>query len=202
MWRKTHRIQIGLRYGSSVMNMRCKLVKARRVSSAALARQHRPKAANARLKDLALLYRSINGRMRGFRRIWNGAARTTLARPKGCLVRNSKSDPTLISTLVQDGLSDLEIANRMGWTVGTLRVRCSQLKISLRRKNINSRQFVLPQTIFDELQQRAAMMGVSTSALAAELLHAIVRDGLYNAVLDRDDNGAMRPNVSLFTLKT
>ena len=117
-------------------------------------------------------------------------------------MRKSKSDPALIPALVQEGLSDLEIANRMGWTVGTLRVRCSQLKISLRRKDINGRQFVLPQTIFDELQQRAAMMGVSTSALAAELLHAIVRDRLYNAVLDRDDTGTMRPSLSLFTPKT
>jgi hypothetical protein len=75
------------------------------------------------------------------------------------------------------------------------------LKFSLRRKNINHRQFVLPQAIFDELQQRAAMMGVSTSALAAELLLAIIRDGLYNAVLDRDDTGAMPPNLSLFAPK-
>jgi hypothetical protein len=120
---------------------------------------------------------------------------------KGCLVRKSKTNPALIPALVQEGLSDLEIANRMGWTVGTLRVRCSQLKISLRRKNINGRQFVLPQAIFDELQQRATMMGVSTSALAAELLHAIVRDGLYNAVLDRDDTGAMRPTLPPFYSK-
>ena len=37
------------------------------------------------------------------------------------------------------------------------------------------------------------MMGVATSVLVAELLKAIARDGLYNAVLDGDDTGAMRP---------
>jgi hypothetical protein len=112
-------------------------------------------------------------------------------------LRKSKTDPALIPALVEEGLSDLEIANRMGWTVGTLRVRCSQLKISLRRKNFNQRQFVLPQPIFDQLHQRAAMMGVSTSTLVAELLQAIVRDGLYSAVLDKDDIGVVRLNLSM-----
>jgi len=112
-------------------------------------------------------------------------------------MRKSKADPALIPALVDEGLSDWEIADRMGWTVGTLRVRCCQLKISLRRKNVNRRQFVLPQAIFDQLHRRAAMMGVSTGALATELLQAIVRDGLYNAVLDRDEFGTLRPNLSI-----
>jgi hypothetical protein len=112
-------------------------------------------------------------------------------------VRKSKKDPALIPALVAEGLSDLEIANRMEWTVGTLRVRCSQLKISLRRKNVNRKLFVLPQVIVDQLHQRAAMMGVSTSALVSELLQAIVRDGLYSAVLDRDDLGGLHQNLSM-----
>ena len=102
-------------------------------------------------------------------------------------MRKSKKDPALIPAYINEGLSDLEIANRMGWTVGTLRVRCSQLKISLRRKNNNGRQIVLPQAIFDGLQQRAVKIGVSASALAAELLEVIARDGLYNAVLDNNE---------------
>ena len=112
-------------------------------------------------------------------------------------MRKSKTDPALIPALVDEGLSDPEIASRMGWTVGTLRVRCSQLKISLRRKNINRRQFVLPQAIFDQLHERAAIMGVSTSALAVRLIEVIARDRLYDAVLDRDDIGVMRPNASV-----
>jgi len=98
-------------------------------------------------------------------------------------VRKSKIDPALIRVLIDQGLSDLEIANRMGCTVGTLRVRCSQLKISLRR----SAKVVLPQAILDQLVQRAALMGVSTATLAADLLEEIARDDLYDAVLDRDD---------------
>jgi hypothetical protein len=101
-------------------------------------------------------------------------------------VRKTKADPTLIPTLVDEGLSDAEIASRMGWTVGTLRARCSQLKISLRRKSAG-RQIALPQRVLEQLQQRAAMMGITTAALARELLEVIARDGLYNAVLDRDE---------------
>jgi len=112
-------------------------------------------------------------------------------------VRKPKTDPALIPALIEEGLSDSEIANRIGWTVGTLRVRCSQFKISLRRKNAAQRQIVLPQSIFDQLHRRAAIMGVATSVLVAELLNAIARDGLYNAVLDGDITEAIRETVSV-----
>jgi len=112
-------------------------------------------------------------------------------------VRKSHADPALIPTLIAEGLSDAEIANRMGWTVGTLRARCSQLKISLRRKSISRTQILLPEAVVERLQQHAAMVGISPSALAAELLEVIARDGLYNAVLDRDDVAVARPNASV-----
>ena len=98
-------------------------------------------------------------------------------------MRKSKIDPALIPVLVDQGLSDLEIANQLGWTVGTLRVMCSQLKISLRRPG----KLVLPQAILDQLSQRAALMGISVQALATDLLQVIARDDLYDAVLDQDD---------------
>jgi hypothetical protein len=113
------------------------------------------------------------------------------------VVRKSKADPMLIPALVNEGLSDLEIADRMGWTVGTLRARCSQLKISLRRKTVNGRQIVLPPSIFEQLQKRAAMMGITTSTLAGELLKAIARDGLYSAVLDGDGAVSTRPKAAV-----
>ena len=104
----------------------------------------------------------------------------------GCLVRKSKINPALITELINQGFSDLEIANRLGCTVGTLRVGCSKLKISLRRLA----KVVLPQAILDQLIQRATLMGVSTATLAADLLKEIARDDLFNAVLDRDDTEA------------
>ena len=94
-----------------------------------------------------------------------------------------KIDPDMIRVFLDEGLSDEEIANRMGWTVGTLRVRCSQLKISLRRSR---RNLSVPKATFDRLHQHAALMGISESELAADLLKTIIQDDLYNAVLDRD----------------
>ena len=41
-----------------------------------------------------------------------------------------------IKSWVDEGLSTHEIAQKVGCTVGTLRVRCSQLRISLRRARI------------------------------------------------------------------
>jgi len=97
-------------------------------------------------------------------------------------MRKSKSDPALIPALVNEGFSDKEIADRMGWTVGTLRVRCSQLKISLVRRRI-----AVPRATLDQLQHRARMMGTSACVLAAELLETIARDGLFDAVLDKEE---------------
>jgi hypothetical protein len=108
-------------------------------------------------------------------------------------VRKSKIDPTLIRALIDQGLSDIAIAERLGCTVGTLRVKCSQLKISLRR----SGKVILPQAIVDQLFERAATMGVSTATLAADLLQEIARDNLFDAVLDRDDANLGRAVPSL-----
>ena len=107
-------------------------------------------------------------------------------------MRKNKLDPEMIRELVGQGLSNIEIANRMGWTVGTLCVRCSQLKISLRRssKRVHLKRWPkipLPDDLFEQIRQRAKTMRVSAAELAVALLKEIARDDLYNAVLDRDD---------------
>jgi len=130
-----------------------------------------------------------------------------------------------VASLVEQGRSAAEIANEMGCTLGTLRVRCSQRRISLRRPHerrgktpiatnlapsgqanavcksddrnytVSGRRspsggsytelkVLLPQITTKQLQQRGALQGVSGSTLAAELLVRIVRDGLYDALLD------------------
>jgi hypothetical protein len=105
-------------------------------------------------------------------------------------------DPVIIRTLVEEGASDSEIACRMGWTVGTLRVRCSQLNISLRRRVKKNRsvkatgRIKLPLCVLDLLVERASAMGLSAPSLAAELLTTIAKDDLYNAVLDSEDHRA------------
>jgi DNA-binding CsgD family transcriptional regulator len=141
--------------------------------------------------------------------------------------RSRKIDPELIPPMVARGLSPGEIAGEFGCTVGTLRVKCSRLNISLRRPKDTSKtrspsdasadgrpvftgsrrstvnrtaltdkmaipgnttQFdlALPRVIIDQLQQRAAVMGISAATLAASLLETISRDCLYTAVLDTD----------------
>ena len=107
-------------------------------------------------------------------------------------MRKNKLDPEIIRELIGQGLSNIEIANRIGWTVGTLYVRCSQLKISLRRSSKKVRlkrwpKIPLPDDLFEQLRQRAKIMRVSAAELAVALLKEIARDGLYDAVLDRDD---------------
>ena len=107
-------------------------------------------------------------------------------------MRKNKLDPEVIRELVAQGLSNVEIANRMGWTVGTLCVKCSHLKISLRRSCKKARlkrwpKIPLPDDLFEQLRQRAKIMGVSAAELAVALLKEVARDDLYNAVLDRDD---------------
>ena len=100
-----------------------------------------------------------------------------------------------IPHLLEQGLSAAQIADVIGCTVGTLRVKCSQMGISLRQRRpirsvvrkANGHQalkLVLPPGIIDQLRSRAAQEGVSDSRLASRLLEVIARDGLYDAVLD------------------
>ena len=94
-----------------------------------------------------------------------------------------------VAEMVKQGVSPVEIANEMGCTLGTLRVRCSQSRISLRRHGVSPMvrrrlTLPLPLEILDELNEGATLRGVSAASLAAKLLIAITRDGLVAAVLD------------------
>ena len=114
-----------------------------------------------------------------------------------------------IPVLVQQGLNAEAIAARLGCTVGTLRVRCSQAQISLRvpkevkvvpmvsaspAKPPQSNRcfaFAVPTTLqlsrvaMSRLRQRAEAIAVNEAKLASDLLEVIARDDLYDAVLDR-----------------
>jgi hypothetical protein len=115
--------------------------------------------------------------------------------------RRTKFTPVVIEQiprLLEQGRSPVEIADRIGCTINTLRVRCSQLRISLRHtrheteESQTAKQKVRQLTVcvspktFDALRQQAALEGMSGSQLAAHLLDTIVRDCLYKAVLDRE----------------
>ena len=87
-------------------------------------------------------------------------------------MQKRKISPDMIRVLVDEGLSAQEIADRVGWSVGTLRVRCSQLKISLRRSGKSKSHMCLavPKAIFVQLQHHATLMGISESELATAVL--------------------------------
>jgi hypothetical protein len=119
-----------------------------------------------------------------------------------------------IPVLVQQGLNAEAIAARLGCTVGTLRVRCSQAQISLRvPKKVNvvplvpaspakpqqSKQciaFAVPTTLqlsrvaMSRLRQRAEATGMTEAELVTTLIEVIAQDDLYDAVLDTAKDAA------------
>ena len=124
-----------------------------------------------------------------------------------------------IAPWVSEGVSASEIAARIGCTVGSLRVRCSQLGISLRcpdRRSPPSSQAIvksrsrgasisptqpraqeslevtLERRFVDEFQRSASSRGVSSAALAKALLQVIVQDSLYDAILDEGPHHGRR----------
>ena len=123
-----------------------------------------------------------------------------------------------IPVLVQQGLNAEAIAARLGCTVGTLKVRCSQAQISLRvpkevkvvplvpeptsptpPKPPQSKRcsaFALPTTLqlsrvaMSRLRQRAQTMGTTEADLVTTLIEVIAQDDLYDAVLDTAKDAA------------
>lgn len=98
---------------------------------------------------------------------------------------------TIPEMVERSGMRADDIAEKLGCNIGTLKVRCSQAKISLRppgsrrgRPRIDERTIRLSGDALALLQRRAAASGKTETALARELLETIARDDLYDAVLD------------------
>jgi hypothetical protein len=155
-----------------------------------------------------------------------------------------------VPVLIEQGLVAAQIADAIGCTLGTLRVRCSQAGVSLRRKNGDKPKItadkcvsgsgtlsrgseaevssnapgakstmrpcpsgsvrippdlspraapmalMLERTTADQLRRRAALKGVSAATFISMLLEVIVRDRLYDAVLDGNDQAeVMRSGI-------
>lgn len=114
----------------------------------------------------------------------------------------------LIEPWVREGATATEIAQRIGCTVGSLRVRCSQLGISLKcrdRRLPSNQPFVkapalrttlpqaqgplrvtLDQSLMDQFQRSAQVRGLSSAAFAKTLFEVIIEDDLYDAILDQN----------------
>ena len=103
----------------------------------------------------------------------------------------------LIRGLADRGRSASEIAEVIGSTPASVRVRCCQLKIKLIRRGRPPRLgrkldgprerkmvvYTRPE-VYEALNRRASHMRKSPVELAALLLEAIVRSDIYDAVLD------------------
>ena len=93
----------------------------------------------------------------------------------------------------EGGLRPVEIAEKIGCTLGTLRVRCSVYGISLRQPS-RSREaphtdltelvVSFPAMIRARLEERAALLELSPENLVKILIETIDKDDLYFAVLD------------------
>ena len=90
------------------------------------------------------------------------------------------------------GLRADDVAEKLGCNIRTLRVRCSQAKISLRapgsrrvRRRRDEHTIRVSGAALSLLRNRAAASG-KTEALARELLEVIARDDLYDAVLNNN----------------
>jgi hypothetical protein len=102
-----------------------------------------------------------------------------------------------ISNLVAQGVGAAEIAQKIGCTLNSLRVKCSQQGICLRRRSKVPSEgkpqerlpIKLPGDIAVLLHQQAWERGVSAPRFAAALLETILRDNLCDAVIDQDAVG-------------
>jgi hypothetical protein len=105
--------------------------------------------------------------------------------------------PNAIDTmrgLAAQGKSASAIAEVIGSTAGSVRVKCCHLKITLRRRarhstriGAQSEVIYLPAADYAALKRKAAEMQKSAGELSEKLLGAIIRSNIYEAVLD-DDN--------------
>ncbi|HET9688324.1 MAG TPA: hypothetical protein VFP79_14230 [Pseudolabrys sp.] len=97
---------------------------------------------------------------------------------------------TTIPGMVQRGLRGRDIAEQLGCKYSTLKVRCSQVGVSLtapgstRTRGYN--MIRLDRSAITLLRDRAAASGKTASAVAMELIETIARDNLYDAVLDKN----------------
>jgi hypothetical protein len=124
------------------------------------------------------------------------------------LLRYMMSEPALVSgsrrrvftptaidairVLAAQGKSAAEIAAAIGSTPASVRVKCCQLKISLRRRweqalHIEGHRLIiyLQDADYAALKRKAADRQRSVE-LSGELLRAVIRGDIYEAVLDDD----------------
>ena len=102
----------------------------------------------------------------------------------------------MMRRLADQGRSATEIADVIGSTAASVRVKCCHLKIKLRRRRGSSAahqlhdirgaklNIYLRPVVYAGLKQRADALHKSVADLAATLLEAVANSDIYDAVLD------------------
>jgi hypothetical protein len=106
----------------------------------------------------------------------------------------------IVRRLADQGKSASEIADVIGSTAASVRVRCCQLKIKLaprvridlpstRQRHFQEQKLIIGMrpAVLAALEQKAARLQKSPTELARVLLEAIVSSDIYEAVLDDGD---------------
>jgi hypothetical protein len=120
-------------------------------------------------------------------------------RPSRIFTRNNL---LRIQQMAREGSSSIEIAKSIGSTPASVRVKCCQHKIKIRRGHRFMRNALskpvhplsvetivahLPASLSTEFHRKAKQLQIPASVLAGRLLAAIVESSIYEAVLDDKD---------------
>jgi hypothetical protein len=92
-----------------------------------------------------------------------------------------------IPDMVQSGMDASDIAEHLGCSKATLKVRCCQAGISLRvpgYRRSRSGRIIFPGELMQELTEKAQEYGMSENELARIILKIVIKDDLFDAVLD------------------
>jgi len=104
-----------------------------------------------------------------------------------------------IPAMVEQGLKTNDIAAALGVRVPTLKVRCSQAKISLRNRTGSAARgpnvrlsLIMSEEAMAYFRRAASAAQLSRVDLVAKLLEIVAKDDLINAVIDTDNTAPMK----------
>jgi hypothetical protein len=92
-----------------------------------------------------------------------------------------------IPNMVQSGMKASDIAEHLGCSEATLKVRCCQAGISLRVPGYRRSKYgriVFPKELIQELTEKAQEYRMSENELARTILKIVIKDDLFDAILD------------------
>lgn len=112
-----------------------------------------------------------------------------MSAPKPTLGYRSRT--AAVIALRGQGLSDRQIADRIGITHAAVSALAASGKRSTRPAEANGRTIVFPADILDRLAPHAEVRGISCNELARRIVDIAAEEGMIDAILDDDPNRAV-----------